>query len=115
MRWSIVGWAGASAVMLGAFGAHALDGRVDDPHLLEVWDTGARYHLIHAAALAAIADREHVSPWVGRLWLAGIGLFSGSLYLMTLTGARWLGAITPLGGLAFISGWILLSRAAMRT
>ena len=101
---------GALAVALGAFGAHGLKQVVTDPHLLEVWDTGARYHLIHAVAMLAIADRSGVSPNTARLWMAGIALFSGSLYAMTVTDLRWLGAVTPLGGVCFIAGWLLLLR-----
>jgi uncharacterized membrane protein YgdD (TMEM256/DUF423 family) len=104
----IAGLMGAAAVALGAFGAHGLKGVVADAHLLEVWDTGARYHLAHAVAMAAIAGRG-ASPWVMRLWLAGVALFCGSLYAMTLTGATWLGAITPLGGACFIAGWLTLA------
>lgn len=100
---------GALAVALGAFGAHGLKQVVTDAHLLEVWDTGARYHLVHAVALLAVA-RAPVSPWVPRLWVGGIVLFSGSLYAMTLTGVRALGAVTPLGGLCFIAGWLMLAK-----
>ena len=99
---------GALGVALGAFGAHGLEQVVTDPHLLEVWDTGARYHLIHAVAMLAIADRPGVSPNTSRLWMAGTALFSGSLYTMAVTDLRWLGAITPLGGVCFIAGWLLL-------
>ena len=104
----IAGLMGAAAVALGAFGAHGLKGVVTDAHLLEVWDTGARYHLAHAVALAAVAGRG-ASPWVARLWLTGVALFSGSLYAMTLTGVLWLGAITPLGGACLIAGWLTLA------
>lgn len=99
---------GALGVALGAFGAHGLRNLVDDPRLLEVWETGARYHLVHAVALLAVS-RASVSPWVARLWIAGIVLFSGSLYAMTLTGVRALGAITPLGGVCLIGGWLALA------
>jgi uncharacterized membrane protein YgdD (TMEM256/DUF423 family) len=98
---------GATGVGLGAFGAHGLRTIVEDPHLLEVWETGARYHLIHAVATLALG-RGHIGT--KRLWVLGVLLFSGSLYAMTLTGARWLGAVTPLGGVAFILGWLLLLR-----
>jgi uncharacterized membrane protein YgdD (TMEM256/DUF423 family) len=104
----LAGVMGALAVALGAFGAHGLKTRIEDPHLLEVWDTAARYHLVHAVVLLVIAGRD-VGPWPPRLLVAGIALFSGSLYLMTLTGARWLGAITPLGGVCFIAAWLLLA------
>ena len=118
------GWfaAGAAAagigVALGAFGAHGLKARVA-PEMLAVFETGVRYHLIHALALLAVGWA--VTRWNGPLpslagwcFLAGIVVFSGSLYAMTLTGARWLGAITPLGGLAFIAGWALLTVAALK-
>jgi uncharacterized membrane protein YgdD (TMEM256/DUF423 family) len=103
-------------VAAGAFGAHALRARVE-PRLLEVFETGARYQLYHALALLAVAWAS--SRWPGTLttaagWLfvAGTVLFSGSLYAMTLTGVRALGAITPLGGVAFIAGWVCLAVAA---
>jgi uncharacterized membrane protein YgdD (TMEM256/DUF423 family) len=107
---------GAMGVAAGAFGAHALRARVE-PRLLEVFETGARYQLYHALALLAVAWAS--SRWPGTLttaagWLfvAGTVLFSGSLYAMTLTGVRALGAITPLGGVAFIAGWVCLAVAA---
>lgn len=97
------------AVALGAFGAHALRSRVG-PDLLATFETGVRYHMYHALALCACAwayDRW-ASPqlaWAGWLFVAGIALFAGSLYLLTLTGQRWWGAVTPIGGLAFLAGW----------
>jgi uncharacterized membrane protein YgdD (TMEM256/DUF423 family) len=107
---------GAMGVAAGAFGAHPLRARVE-PRLLEVFETGARYQLYHALALLAVAWAS--SRWPGTLttaagWLfvAGTVLFSGSLYAMTLTGVRALGAITPLGGVAFIAGWVCLAVAA---
>ena len=106
-RWA--GIAGALGVALGAFGAHGLKRVVDDPHLLEVWDTGARYHLVHAVALLALAALPNPSPWTARLWAAGVVVFSGSLYLLALTNQRWLGAITPLGGALLIAGWASLA------
>lgn len=103
------------AVALGAFGAHGLRARVT-PDLLVVFETGARYHMYHALAIVAVGlalDRWPAAgvSAAGWLFLAGIVLFSGSLYAMTLTGARWLGAVTPLGGLAFLAGWVLLAIA----
>jgi uncharacterized membrane protein YgdD (TMEM256/DUF423 family) len=105
----------AAAVGLGAFGAHGLKSRVT-ADLLAVFETAARYHLIHALALVAVAWAAERYPGAcataaGWLFLAGIVLFSGSLYALVLTGLRGLGAITPLGGLAFIAGWILLAFA----
>ncbi len=109
---------GAIGVAAGAFGAHALRARVE-PRLLEVFETGARYQMYHAIALLAAAwvvtrfpgSLANASGW---LFLAGTVLFSGSLYAMTLTGIRALGAITPLGGVCFIAGWACLALAAMR-
>ena len=106
------------AVVAGAFGAHALRERLD-PDLLAAFETGARYQMYHALAMLAAAwvashaEGEH-ADWAGRLFLAGTVLFSGSLYLLALTGARWLGILTPLGGLAFIAGWVCLAFAARR-
>ena len=109
---------GAIGVAAGALGAHALRARVE-PRLLEVFETGARYQMYHAIALLAAAwvvtrfpgSLANASGW---LFLAGTVLFSGSLYAMTLTGIRALGAITPLGGVCFIAGWACLALAAMR-
>lgn len=104
------------AVALGAFGAHALRDRLT-PDLLAVFETGVRYHFYHALALLAAAYAA--SRWpdgavavAGWLFIAGILLFSGSLYLLAVTGTRWLGAITPLGGVAFIAGWAALAWTA---
>jgi uncharacterized membrane protein YgdD (TMEM256/DUF423 family) len=106
----------AIAVAAGAFGAHALRARVA-PELLAVFETGARYQMYHALALVALG----VSPLTGRLvettrwcFLLGTLLFSGSLYLLVLTGTRWWGAVTPLGGVAFIVGWCCLALTAFR-
>lgn len=109
---------GAAAVAAGAFGAHGLKSRVTAEELA-IFETAARYHLIHALALVAlgwIADR-----WPGAFvdaagfcFVVGIAIFSGSLYLLVLTGARWLGAITPLGGLALILGWLALAFGTLR-
>ncbi len=107
---------GAIAVAAGAFGAHALQSRVE-PRLVEVFETGARYQMFHALALLAVAWAA--TRWPGSLttasgWLfvAGTVVFSGSLYAMTFTGIRALGAITPIGGVCFIAGWICLALAA---
>ncbi|MEZ4660761.1 MAG: DUF423 domain-containing protein [Caldilineaceae bacterium] len=110
---------GGLAVALGAFGAHALAGRVE-ARLLEVFETGVRYHFYHALALGLVVvalnrwPNSGLIPTAGWLFVAGIAIFSGSLYLMTFTGARWLGAITPIGGVAFIAGWLCLALAAWR-
>ena len=116
---SLASIAGGLAVILGAFGAHSLKGRLDPAHM-EVFDVAVRYHMYHALALLGLAallssrpaDRFlHAAGW---LFLAGMVLFSGSLYLLTLTGLHALGMITPVGGLAFIAGWLSLTLAACR-
>lgn len=106
------------AVAAGAFGAHALRARLP-PDLLMVFETGVRYQMYHALGLLAVAwAAMHWSGTAvaaaGWLFIAGIMIFSGSLYLLSLSGMRWLGAITPLGGAAFLAGWLLLAWAGWR-
>jgi uncharacterized membrane protein YgdD (TMEM256/DUF423 family) len=106
------------AVAAGAFGAHALRTRLS-PEYLAVFETGARYQMYHALALFAAAWATERAPgalaqWAGWLFMIGIVLFSGSLYTLALTGIRWLGAVTPLGGVAFIAGWLCLALAMRR-
>jgi uncharacterized membrane protein YgdD (TMEM256/DUF423 family) len=110
---------GFLAVALGAFGAHGLKARLgalaDGADRLEWWKTAAQYHLAHALALALAAGLFGDSRWGRAACVAfslGIVLFSGSLYTMTLTGIRVLGAVTPFGGLAMMVGWALLGVAA---
>jgi len=104
----------ALGVILGAFGAHALKARLT-PEDLAIWQTGVQYHLLHGVALVGIAalwpmlDGGGTSVWGVRLIMAGVIIFSTSLYLLVLTGPRWLGAITPIGGVLMISGWLLLA------
>ncbi len=105
----VAGLSGALAIVAGAFGAHGLRGRID-AGLLAAFETGAHYHLVHSVALFALALALKAHPaWnlgpAAWAWLVGIALFSGSLYVMALTGIRPFGAITPFGGLAFIAGW----------
>lgn len=101
------------AVAAGAFGAHALKTRLE-PDLLAVFETGARYQMYHALALflAAYATRDGVDNlfgrWAGWAFLVGTILFTGSLYALALSGVRMLGAVTPLGGVAFLLGWVFL-------
>jgi uncharacterized membrane protein YgdD (TMEM256/DUF423 family) len=104
------------AVALGAFAAHGLRSRIS-AEALATFETGARYHVYHALALLAVAWAlgRWPSAWTGAagwLFVAGTVLFSGSLYLLAVTGVRALGAITPFGGLAFILGWLALAWAA---
>lgn len=110
--------AGFTGVAAGAFGAHAVKDSLT-PDRLAVFETAARYHLIHAVALvgaAWLADRRpsRAASTVAVAWTLGILIFSGSLYALALTGMTWLGAITPLGGLAFLVGWGALFVAARR-
>ena len=98
------------AVALGAFGAHALRSTIESHGMLEVWNKAVLYHFIHAVALLALSRFATINPKPCFLLLAGIILFSGSLYLMALIPQLrdWLGAITPLGGLCFLAGWAWL-------
>lgn len=100
------------AVAAGAFGAHGLEKRLDE-YGLRIWQTAATYHMTHALALIllALAERQFQRAFPAAHAAFGIGilLFSGSLYLLALTGQRWLGAITPLGGTAFLIGWATLA------
>src|SRR5215470_5464769 len=107
------------AVAAGAFAAHGLKSRLE-PDLLAVFETGARYQMYHGLALFVVAWAiarwpESGAALAGWLFVAGIVVFSGSLYLLAVTGVRWLGAITPLGGLAFLAGWGVLAWAALRS
>ena len=99
---------GFLAVALGAFGAHALKETLAANGTTEVWKTAALYHLVHALALLVLATLPIASRWTGVLFVAGIVIFSGSLYLLALTNIKWLGALTPLGGLCFLAGWFCL-------
>ena len=106
------------AVAAGAFGAHALRARLT-PEMLAVFETGARYQMYHALGLMAVAWAVARWPgaaavWAGWLFVVGTVLFSGSLYALALSGARWLGAITPLGGVACLAGWVCLAVAGRR-
>ncbi len=120
----VAGWFATGAalcglgVLLGAFGAHGLRERLT-PDMLAVFETGVRYHLVHglavmSVALAAARWPSALITSAGWLFVAGIVIFSGSLYLLSITGMRWLGAITPIGGLCFTVGWLVLALGAMR-
>ena len=128
MQWKAHAFSGALAVALGAFGAHALKAKIKDPKLLEVWETAVRYHFVHVlVGLAAVQQRKFMllNPATKHKWdndIAGQSrvlsstfafygnvVFSGSLYALTLTDKKALGAITPIGGLAYIAAWICLA------
>lgn len=116
MTWSSVGaLLLAAAVMLGAFGAHGLRNRLD-AYSMGVYEKAVFYHFIHALGLLVVSIltktgtfSEFATNWVCGLLLAGILIFSGSLYLLAVTGNRMLGAITPIGGVAFIAAWLVLA------
>ncbi|MCC5806030.1 MAG: DUF423 domain-containing protein [Opitutales bacterium] len=109
---------GAAGVALGAFGAHALGDTLAERGYTAVWETAVLYHLAHAvAALTAASGTGGAVPAraaraAALLWIVGILLFSGSLYAIALGGPRWLGPVTPLGGAAFIGGWLTLAVGA---
>lgn len=107
------------AVAIGAFGAHGLQSKVSE-RMMEIFQTGVQYHMFHAIGLIVVAftaDKLGNSPmivWSGWLMLAGIIVFSGSLYTLSISGISKLGMVTPLGGIAFIAGWALLLAAAWK-
>lgn len=115
----IASLSGTIAVSLGAFGAHALKDRLSSNGYLETYQTAVSYQFYHTLALLAIAI---IMKWVESSWLnyagyamsMGILVFSGSLYILCFTGIKWLGAITPIGGLAFIIGWFCLFMTALK-
>ena len=111
--------AGFFAVLLGAFAAHGLRGHLDET-LLGTFNTGAQYQMYHALVLVMVGVLVHLFPtqralhWSGGFFVAGIILFSGSLYMLALTQISWFGPITPVGGLAFMMGWLALALAAIK-
>ncbi|NYT44655.1 DUF423 domain-containing protein [Alcaligenaceae bacterium] len=103
----------------GAFGAHALK-RILNPDMLAIWQTAVQYQMVHGLGMLMIAllAARYGSPllhYAGMVMFAGVVVFSGSLYLLAFTGIRWLGAITPFGGLAFIAAWAMVALAAWRS
>lgn len=106
-------------VALGAFGAHGLRDRLT-PERLDVWQTAVQYHLVHALGLLLVGavalqlGQGTALRWSGWLMFGGILLFSGSLYVLCLTGARWLGMVTPLGGLVFLAAWLVFGLGVLR-
>jgi uncharacterized membrane protein YgdD (TMEM256/DUF423 family) len=105
-------------VVLGAFGAHGLKKKLS-PEMLDIFQTGVQYHMYHAIGLILVGMlAQWLSPstlgWAGWTFMIGIVFFSGSLYVLSISGIKWLGAITPLGGLAFLLGWLFIIIAAIR-
>lgn len=119
-RFAVIGAIAAGlAVAFGAFGAHGLKALVT-PERLQTFETAVRYQMYHALALLFLGwlTAQHKTPvvtWAGYFFVAGIVIFSGSLYLLVLTDTPWLGAVTPFGGVAFISGWSLVVYALLKT
>jgi uncharacterized membrane protein YgdD (TMEM256/DUF423 family) len=111
------GLLGALAVIVGAFGAHGLESHLDED-MLAVYNTGVEYHFYHVLALFALTLapaslwEKKSTHWAARLFILGIIFFSGSLYLLAISGIKWLGAITPLGGTAWIAAWVCLALSA---
>lgn len=107
------------AVVLGAFGSHGLRTRLE-PRMLEIWETAVQYNFYHSLALIAtgivifVLKQGAPANWAGWFFIAGISLFSGSLYLYSITGIKWLAMVTPFGGLCFIAGWVLFAIACFK-
>lgn len=107
------------SVALGAFGAHGLRNKLS-AEMMAIYDTAVQYHMAHALGLILVGilirltSASGLLNWAGILLLAGIVIFSGSLYMLSITGLRWFGAITPIGGLSFLLGWVLLAVAAIK-
>src|SRR4029077_5212136 len=122
MNWTATGAIGlALAVILGAFGAHGLRARLD-AYSMSVYERAVFYHFVHALGLLAVPlmvkaglITRSAGNWAGWLLLAGIVLFSGSLYALAITGVRTLGAVTPFGGVSFIAAWVVLAVCALRS
>lgn len=100
---------GFSAILLGAFGAHALRTRLDAAGTLSFWQTAVLYHLVHSVVLLVLSGWKKIPRLAYLSIFYGLCIFSGSLYLLALTQIRWLGAITPLGGLGMLLGWLTLA------
>jgi uncharacterized membrane protein YgdD (TMEM256/DUF423 family) len=116
------GLSGLTGVGLGALGAHALAAALAERGMSHAWQTAAHYQLVHTLALLGVGVWLRVDTgaatallgWAVRLWIGGIILFSGSLYLLAAGGPRWLGPVTPLGGIAFMAGWLLVALAGRK-
>lgn len=99
---------GGLGVALGAFGAHGLKTVLEANGTVAIWGTASLYQLVHAVALLALAAAGRADRVIGALWVGGVVVFSGSLYVLAVTNIKWLGAITPIGGTALIIGWLVL-------
>jgi len=107
----VAGFLGFSGVLFGAFGAHILRDLLEKSGMTQTWQTGVFYHLVHSVVLLVLSGWRPVPRAAYRLILSGVIVFSGSLYLLALTNFKWFGAITPLGGLGMLAGWVVLALA----
>ena len=105
----IAALSGAAAVGLGAFGAHGLKPVLESHQTVDVWETAVFYHFLHTLVLLWISDKTRLGEGPRRCFYFGITVFSGTLYLLSVTGIKWLGAITPIGGVALIAGWVWMA------
>jgi uncharacterized membrane protein YgdD (TMEM256/DUF423 family) len=108
---TVAGLMGFLGVFCGAFGAHILREFLEKSGTTQIWQTGVLYHLVHAVVLLVLSGWRPVPRTAYHLMLAGVIVFSGSLYALALTNFKWFGAITPLGGLGMLAGWLLLALA----
>jgi uncharacterized membrane protein YgdD (TMEM256/DUF423 family) len=111
----VAGLTGFLGIGLGAFGAHALKGVLEIHHAREIWNTAVLYHLVHAPVLLWLAREQSVTRIPFLCFVFGILLFSGSLYLLAVTGITWLGAVTPIGGLLLMAGWASIAWNGFRS
>jgi uncharacterized membrane protein YgdD (TMEM256/DUF423 family) len=108
---TVAGLMGFFGFFCGAFGAHILRGFLEKSGTMQIWQTGVLYHLVHAVVLLVLSEWRPVPRTAYYLMLAGVIVFSGSLYALALTNFKWFGAITPLGGLGMLAGWLVLALA----
>ena len=108
-RYRVSALLGFAAVALGAFGAHGLKSVLIQYNTGAIWETAVLYHLTHAIVLVVIARSEACHRWSWLFFVAGITIFSGSLYVLALSNLRWLGAVTPIGGICLLLGWFSLA------
>jgi len=115
MQVRVASLSGAVAVGLGAFGAHGLKQVLESHQTVEVWETAVFYHFVHTLVLLWISDKTSMGEGPRRCFIFGMLVFSGTLYALSVTGIRWLGAITPIGGIALIVGWVWMAVRAVRS
>jgi uncharacterized membrane protein YgdD (TMEM256/DUF423 family) len=115
MQVRIASLSGAAAVGLGAFGAHGLKGVLESHQTVDVWETAVFYHFVHTLVLLWVSDKTGIGNGPRRCFLFGMLVFSGTLYTLSVTGIRWLGAITPIGGIALIVGWVWMAVWAVKS